>query len=57
MINIANLSEQETADLITIMCPADLAGVKCNQADCKFLRRCEVSLTFLVPYLLLTWYS
>ncbi|KAB8272519.1 hypothetical protein BDV30DRAFT_239405 [Aspergillus minisclerotigenes] len=33
MINIANLSEQETADLITIMCPADLAGVKCNQAD------------------------
>ncbi|KAF7624427.1 hypothetical protein AFLA_008135 [Aspergillus flavus NRRL3357] len=41
MINIANLSEQETADLITIMCPADLAGVKCNQADCKFLRRCE----------------
>lgn len=57
MINIANLSEQETADLITIMCPADLAGVKCNQADCKFLRRCEVSLTFLVPCLLLTWYS
>ncbi|KAB8204488.1 hypothetical protein BDV34DRAFT_226287 [Aspergillus parasiticus] len=41
MIKIANLSEQETADLITIMCPADLAGVKCNQADCKFLRRCE----------------
>ncbi|KJK61505.1 hypothetical protein P875_00042386 [Aspergillus parasiticus SU-1] len=43
MIKIANLSEQETADLITIMCPADLAGVKCNQADCKFLRRCELN--------------
>ncbi|OGM48119.1 hypothetical protein ABOM_002879 [Aspergillus bombycis] len=41
MINVANLTEQQTADLITIMCPADLAGVKCNQTDCKFLRRCE----------------
>ncbi|KAE8407548.1 hypothetical protein BDV37DRAFT_279718 [Aspergillus pseudonomiae] len=41
MINVANLTEQETADLIMIMCPADFAGVKCNQTDCKFLRRCE----------------
>ncbi|KAE8329199.1 hypothetical protein BDV39DRAFT_203140 [Aspergillus sergii] len=56
MIKIANLSEQETADLITITCPADLAGVKCNQPDCKFLRRCEVCPKILVPCLLLIWY-
>ncbi|KAE8353519.1 hypothetical protein BDV28DRAFT_148019 [Aspergillus coremiiformis] len=40
-VDIANLTLQEAADLISIMCPADLAGLNCTKPDCKSIRRCE----------------